>query len=81
MFYALYDMMYFYINHFSLFEVVANSFKSNKSWVSRKNINKRNKTRRNWTNKDGRFTRDYSDFRAEVLQIYKFWTQMILGGN
>ena len=40
-----------------------------------------NKTRRNWTNKDGRFTRYYSDFRAEVLQIYKFWTQMILGGN
>ena len=28
---------------------------------------------------NGRFTRCY--FRAEILQIDKFWTQMILAGN
>ena len=40
---------------------------------------KRNKTRRNEQGQKGQFTRCH--FRADILQVYKFWTQMILAGN
>ena len=41
----------------------------------------RNKTKKkqNKQRENGRFTRCY--FRAEILQIDKFWTQMILAGD
>ena len=55
--------------------------KSNKSSVSRKklNINETKQEETEQTRKNGRFTRCY--FRAEILQIDKSWTQMILAGN
>ena len=40
---------------------------------------KQNKKKQNKQGENGRFTRCY--FRAEILQIDKFWTQMILAGN
>ena len=56
--------------------------KSNKSWVPRKkkyvNGTKQEESE-NKPGENGRFTRCY--FRAEILQIDKFWTQMILAGN
>ena len=56
--------------------------KSNKSWVPRikKNVNEtKQEESENKPGENGRFTRCY--FRAEILQIDKFWTQMILAGN
>ena len=57
--------------------VLANSIKWNKSWVPRKKtLTGQNKKKQNKQGEFGRFTR--CCFRAEILQIYKVWTQMIL---
>ena len=45
----------------------------------KKYINETNKKKQNKQGENGRFTRCY--FRVEILQIYKFWTQMIVAGN
>ena len=58
--------------------MVANSI-SQISPASPEKKNKWNKTRRKRTNKEK--TAGLLDFKAEILQTDKFWTEMILAGN